>query len=97
MPTVRPHHHGPIAGQERPSRTLRREVLNIGNEMYGNWQLGHIPLGGSPESTTNSPRPCGRSIRRSNSSASATRASRTNVRNCADHINLLSEHFYCSA
>lgn len=68
----------------------------IGNEMYGDWQLGHIPLE--------------EYVRKHNTYAEAMRAvdpsikligvgatgvwSETMLGQCADHMDLLSEHFY---
>ena len=69
----------------------------IGNEMYGGWQLGHMPLEDY--------------IRKHNEFAEAFRAKDPTVvlvavgatgpwsvgmmTHCADHMDLISEHFYC--
>ena len=69
----------------------------IGNEMYGDWQLGHMPLE--------------EYVAKHNRFAGAMRAedpdiklvgvgatgkwSETMLAECADHMDLLSEHFYC--
>jgi alpha-L-arabinofuranosidase len=69
----------------------------IGNEMYGGWQLGHIPLS--------------EYVKRHNAFADAVRAVDPSIRivavgacgdwtkamfeNCADKMDLLSEHIYC--
>jgi alpha-N-arabinofuranosidase len=69
----------------------------IGNEMYGNWQLGHMPLADYQK--------------KHNVFAEAFRAADPSVvlvavgdtgpwsegmmRNCAGHMDLISEHFYC--
>lgn len=69
----------------------------IGNEMYGDWQLGHMPLE--------------EYVKKHNAYAEAMRAADSNIKligvgatgkwsetmlaNCADHMDLLSEHFYC--
>ena len=69
----------------------------IGNEMYGDWQLGHIPIE--------------QYVQKHNAFADAMRAvdssiklvavgatgdwSKTMLAGCADHMDLLSEHFYC--
>lgn len=69
----------------------------IGNEMYGNWQLGHMPLEDY--------------VKKHKAFADAMRAedprikliavgatgqwSETMLAECADHMDLLSEHFYC--
>lgn len=70
--------------------------IGVGNEMYGDWQLGHIPL---PDYT-----------RRHNQFVEALRTvdpeiivigvgavgewSRTMLRDCADHMDHISEHVY---
>ncbi len=69
----------------------------IGNEMYGGWQLGHMPLEDY--------------VKKHNEFADAMRAADQSItlvgvgatgawsegmlRNCADKMELLSEHFYC--
>jgi alpha-N-arabinofuranosidase len=69
----------------------------IGNEMYGSWQLGHMPLE--------------QYVRKHNEYASAMRAvdksiklvgvgdvgpwSEGMMQKCADYMDLVSEHFYC--
>ena len=69
----------------------------IGNEMYGNWQLGHMPLEDY--------------VKKHNEFAEAMRAvdrsiqlvavgsvgdwSKQTLTTCADHMELISEHFYC--
>jgi len=69
----------------------------IGNEMYGTWQLGHMPLE--------------EYVKKHNVFAEAMRAtdptikligvgatgewSETMLTHCAEHMDLLSEHFYC--
>ena len=68
----------------------------IGNEMYGKWQLGHMPLD--------------EYVKKHNAFAQAMRAedpsikligvgaagpwSESMLRNCAEHMDLISEHFY---
>ncbi len=72
------------------------EWWGIGNEMYGNWQIGHMPLEDY--------------VKKHNQFAEAMRAqdasiklvavgatgkwSQTMLSECADHMDLLSEHFY---
>jgi len=71
----------------------------IGNEMYGNWQIGHMPLE--------------RYILKHNGFAKAMRAADPDIKlvavgavgnwseqmlnNCADNMDLISEHFYCQS
>ncbi len=72
---------------------------SIGNEMYGNWQLGHIPL----EKYTHKHKEFAEAMRKVDpliqliGVGDTGKWSETMLRDCADHINLLSEHFYCSA
>jgi len=70
---------------------------SIGNEMYGDWQLGHMPLD--------------EYVKKHNAFAEAMRAvdpaikligvgatgewSQTMLARCAEHMDFLSEHFYC--
>jgi len=70
---------------------------SIGNEMYGNWQLGHMPLDKYQQ--------------KHNDFAKAMRAADPSIKliavgdagpwsegmmkNCADYMDLISEHFYC--
>jgi len=94
-------------GPETPLGKLRAEnghrepygvkYWSIGNEMYGGWQLGHMPLEKYQE--------------KHNQFATAMRAvdpsiqliavgdvgrwSEGMLKNCADHMDLISEHFYC--
>ncbi len=70
---------------------------SIGNEMYGNWQLGHIPL----EKYTQKHNEFADAMRKVDPSiqligvGETGKWSETMLRDCADHMNLLSEHFYC--
>jgi alpha-N-arabinofuranosidase len=70
---------------------------SVGNEMYGDWQLGHMPLADY--------------VKKHNTFAEAMRAKDPSITivavgatgcwsegmlaGCADHMDLLSEHFYC--
>ncbi|NUM52131.1 MAG: alpha-L-arabinofuranosidase [Candidatus Hydrogenedentes bacterium] len=81
------------------SEPWRCKYWSIGNEMYGNWQLGHMPLEDY--------------VRKHNQFADAMRAvdpaiqliavgdtgkwSEQMLANCAEHMELLSEHFYCQS
>jgi len=70
---------------------------SIGNEMYGNWQLGHMPL----EKYTQKHNEFANAMRKTDPSiqlvgvGATGKWSETMLRDCADHMNLLSEHFYC--
>ncbi len=75
----------------------RVKFWSIGNEMYGNWQLGHIPL----EKYTQRHNEFAEAMRKVDPSiqligvGATGKWSETMLRDCADHMNLLSEHFYC--
>jgi len=68
----------------------------IGNEMYGNWQLGHMPL----EEYTKKHNQFAETMRAADSSirlvavGNAGPWSEAMMRQCADHMDLMSEHFY---
>ncbi len=69
----------------------------IGNEMYGGWQLGHMPLGNyvkKHNSVVEAMRAVDASIRVIAVGAVGT-WSETMLAGCADHMDLMSEHFYC--
>ena len=88
---------GKLRAQNGRPDPYRVKFWSIGNEMYGGWQLGHIPLE--------------QYVKRNNQFAEAMRAadpaiklvavgdvgrwSEGMLRNCADHMDLISEHFYC--
>ena len=69
----------------------------VGNEMYGDWQLGHMPL----EKYTEKHNQFAIAMRDVREDivivgVGATGPwSETMLANCADHMDLLSEHFYC--
>ena len=88
-------------GQQRAKNghpePYRCRFWSIGNEMYGDWQLGHMPLKDY--------------VQKHNAFADAMRAkdpkieligvgavgewSEAMLTSCADHMSLMSEHFYC--
>ncbi|MBP8128491.1 MAG: alpha-L-arabinofuranosidase [Candidatus Hydrogenedentes bacterium] len=69
----------------------------IGNEMYGDWQLGHMPL----EEYVNKHNAFAEAMRAADASVKLVAVgatgkwSDTMLAECADHMDLLSEHFYC--
>jgi alpha-L-arabinofuranosidase len=69
----------------------------VGNEMYGNWQLGHMPL----EEYVKKHTQMAEAIWKIDPDAKLVGVgavgdwSKTMLSQCADHINLLSEHLYC--
>ena len=70
---------------------------SIGNEMYGSWQLGHMPLSDyvkKHNEFAEAMRKADPSIRLIAVGA-VGRWSETMMAECADHMELISEHFYC--
>jgi alpha-N-arabinofuranosidase len=69
----------------------------IGNEMYGNWQLGHMTL----EKYEAKHNQFAEAMRKVNPSikliavGDAGRWSEDMLKHCADYMDLISEHFYC--
>jgi len=69
----------------------------IGNEMYGGWQLGHMPL----EQYTKKHNLFAEAMSKEDPSiklvavGAVGRWSEGMMQNCADHMDLISEHFYC--
>ena len=98
-PTARPTRRwascGPKNGHAEPYGV---KCWGIGNEMYGDWQLGHMPLEKYVAEAQRVRRgdAGGRSVDQARSpwapSASGARRCSTH---CADHMDLISEHFYC--
>lgn len=69
----------------------------IGNEMYGGWQLGHMPLEDYVQkhnAYVDAMREVDPSIRVIGVGATG-KWSETMLGQCAEHMDLLSEHFYC--
>ncbi len=68
----------------------------VGNEMYGSWQLGHMPL----EEYVKKHNRCVEAIRAADPAArpiavgSVGQWSEQMLTSCADHMDLISEHFY---
>jgi len=69
----------------------------VGNEMYGDWQLGHMPLSDYVKKHNK----CADAMRRVDPSIKLIAVgavgewSQTMLTECADHMALLSEHIYC--
>jgi alpha-L-arabinofuranosidase len=69
----------------------------VGNEMYGNWQIGHIPL----EQYVKKHNQIAEAIWKIDPNAklvgvgSVGKWSETMLKVCSDYMNLLSEHIYC--
>lgn len=72
---------------------------SIGNEMYGSWQLGHMPLEDyvkKHNAFADAMRTVDPSIRLIAVGATG-RWSEQMLTHCAEHLDLLSEHFYCQS
>ncbi len=94
-------------GSDTPLGKLRAEnghrepygvkFWSIGNEMYGGWQLGHMPL----EKYQEKHNLFAEAMRTADPSVKLIAVgdvgkwSEGMLKNCADHMDLISEHFYC--
>jgi alpha-N-arabinofuranosidase len=88
---------GKLRAQNGDVEPFRVKWWGVGNEMYGGWQLGHMPLEDY--------------IKKHNTFADAMRVADPSIKliavgatgpwsegmmqHCADHMDLISEHFYC--
>ena len=63
---------GKLRAENGHAEPYRVRFWAIGNEMYGNWQLGHMPLEKYVQKHNPLPKPCGPPIRRSRWLPSAT-------------------------
>jgi alpha-N-arabinofuranosidase len=88
---------GRLRGQNGHPERYQVKFWSIGNEMYGDWQLGHMPLA--------------QYVKKHNAFAEAMRAVDPTIKlvavgavgswsehmltDCAAHMDLISEHFYC--
>ena len=88
---------GELRAQNGHPEPFKVKFWSIGNEMYGDWQLGHMPLD--------------RYVQKHNQFAEAMRRvdpsikliavgavgqwSERMLKDCAEHMDLMSEHFYC--
>lgn len=88
---------GSLRAKNGHTEPYKVRYWGIGNEMYGNWQLGHMPLE--------------KYVQKHNTFVDAMRTidpsikcvavgavgpwSETTLRHCANHMDLMSEHFYC--
>jgi len=69
----------------------------VGNEMYGGWQLGHMPLEkyvAKHNEFADALRACDRSIKLV-AVGNVGKWSEEMLRHCADRMDLISEHIYC--
>ncbi|MCX5769780.1 MAG: alpha-N-arabinofuranosidase [Candidatus Hydrogenedentes bacterium] len=88
---------GKQRAENKHPEPYRVKWWGIGNEMYGDWQLGHIPL----EEYTKRHNEFAEVMRAADPSIQLVGVGATGdwskamLANCADHMDLLSEHFYC--
>jgi len=88
---------GRLRGQNGDPAPFKVKWWGIGNEMYGNWQLGHMPLEDyvkKHNEFAGAMRAVDRSIQLV-AVGSVGKWSRQMLTTCADHMELISEHFYC--
>jgi len=88
---------GRLRGQNGHPAPFKVKWWGIGNEMYGDWQLGHMPLGDyvkKHNEFADAMRAVDRSIQLV-AVGSAGDWSKQTLTTCADHMELISEHFYC--
>jgi len=81
-------------GHEKPYQV---KFWSIGNEMYGDWQLGHMPL----DQYVKKHNEFAEAMRKVDPSIQLVGVGATGawsegmLKNCAGHMELISEHFYC--
>lgn len=91
---------GRIRAQNGHPDPWRCEYWSVGNEMYGSWQLGNVPLDQYQQrhnEFAKAMRAAGPSIKLIAVGDSGSPWSAGMLANCADHMALLSEHFYCGS
>jgi alpha-N-arabinofuranosidase len=88
---------GKLRAQNGHLEPYKVEWWAVGNEMYGNWQIGHIPL----EQYVKKHNEAAEAIWKVDPNAKLVgvgnvgKWSETMLRVCANDMNLLSEHIYC--
>jgi alpha-N-arabinofuranosidase len=88
---------GKLRAQNGHPEPYRVKWWAVGNEMYGDWQLGHIPLAEYVKKHNQ----VAEAIRKVDPNAklvgvgSVGKWSETMLKVCSDNMNLLSEHIYC--
>ncbi len=88
---------GKIRAKNGHSEPYRVTWWAVGNEMYGSWQLGYMPLEDyviKHNRTVDAMRRVDPEIKLV-AVGSVGRWSRTMLEKCGDHMDLLSEHIYC--
>ncbi|MBE3072024.1 MAG: alpha-L-arabinofuranosidase, partial [Acidobacteria bacterium] len=88
---------GAIRAKNGHAAPFRCKWWSIGNEMYGNWQLGHMPLAeyvGKHEQFANAMRAKDPAIQLV-AVGSVGQWDEAMLAANADHMSLISEHFYC--
>ncbi|MEW6237806.1 MAG: alpha-L-arabinofuranosidase C-terminal domain-containing protein [Candidatus Omnitrophota bacterium] len=88
---------GKLRAQNGSEEPYNVHWWGIGNEMYGDWQLGHMPL----EDYVKKHNRFADEMRSADPSiqliavGAAGKWSETMLKECADRMDLISEHFYC--
>jgi len=88
---------GKLRAQNGHSRPYKVMFWGIGNEMYGNWQLGHIPL----DQYVRKHNEFAEAMFKADPSIKVVGVGATGawsegmIRDCAQYMDLISEHFYC--
>lgn len=91
---------GRLRAQHGHREPWRCTFWSIGNEMYGNWQLGHMPLEqyvAKHNQFADAMRAVDADIKLIGVGDSGSKWSETMLAHCADHMDYLSEHFYTGA
>jgi len=89
---------GKLRAQNKHPEPYNVKWWGIGNEMYGDWQLGHMPL----EEYTKKHNEFAEAMRAVDPSIQLVGVGATGewskamLANCHGHMDLLSEHFYCN-
>ncbi len=88
---------GALRAKNGRTEPYKVKFWSIGNEMYGDWQLGHMPL----EKYQEKHNEFARAMRKVDATitligvGSVGPWSEGMMKNCADYMELISEHFYC--
>jgi alpha-N-arabinofuranosidase len=88
---------GKLRAQNGSAEPFNVKFWCVGNEMYGNWQLGNMPL----EQYVLKHNDCANAMKKADPSikliavGNVGRWDEMMMEKCADHMDLISEHFYC--
>ncbi len=88
---------GALRAKNGAAESFKVKFWCVGNEMYGNWQLGNIPL----EEYVLKHNECADAMKKADPTielvavGNVGRWDEMMMDKCADHMDLISEHFYC--